>query len=69
MVYKIVMQYPDGSTEEADDIFDTEGEANAYGMYLVSCHHLGGEILHMSNPGDHPLSDDEPDFEVIEVGE
>jgi len=69
MGYKIVMQYSDGTTEEADDVFDTEEEANDYGTYLVSCHDLGGEILHMSNPGDYPLSDDEPNFEVIEVAE
>lgn len=29
----------------------------------------GGEVLHLSNPGDYPLSgdDDRADFEVIEV--
>lgn len=67
MAYKVVMQYPDGTTEEDDEVFETEAEADEYGVYMVSCHSLGGEILHMSNSGDCPLSDEEADFEVIEV--
>lgn len=69
MVYKVVMKFPDGSSEEEDEIFQSESEAVAHGEYMVSCHALGGEILHLSNPGDYPLSDDEADFEVIEVVE
>ncbi len=67
MAYKIVMQYPDGTVEEDDEVFETEADANEHGLYLVSCYDLGGEILHLSNPGDHPLSNDEADFEVVEV--
>lgn len=67
MAYKVEMQYPDGSTEEDDEVFETEAEANEHGLYLVSCYEEGGEILHMSNPGDYPLSDEKADFEIIEA--
>ena len=65
--YKVEMIYPDGLSEIEDDVFDSEDEAREYGCYLCSCYDLGGEILNMSNPGDYPLSDDEADFEIIEV--
>ena len=67
-MYKVVMNYPDGTTEEDDEVFETEAEANAYGLDQCSNYALGGEILHMSNPGDYPLKeDDDADFDVIEV--
>lgn len=67
-LFKVVMSYPDGTTEEDDEIFNTEAEANEYGLYLCSCYESGGEILHKSNPGDYPFDDGgQPDFEVIEV--
>jgi len=69
MAYKVVMKYSDGSSEEEDEIFQSESEAVAHGEYMVSCYAQGGEVLHLSNPGDYPLSDDEADFEVIEVAE
>jgi len=40
-----------------------------YAGYLVSCYDLGGEILNMSNPGDYPLSEEQADYEIIEVDE
>ena len=30
IVYKVVMKYADGSTEEDDEVFDTRGEADEY---------------------------------------
>lgn len=67
-MYKVVMNYPSGTSEEDDEVFESESEASEYGSYLCSCYVLGGEILHMSNPGDYPLkNDDDVDFEVIEV--
>jgi hypothetical protein len=67
-MFKVVMSYPDGSKEEDDEVFETESEADDYGLYLCSCYKTGGEILNMSNPGDYPLDvDGEVDFEVIEV--
>lgn len=68
-MYKIVMKYPDGTSEEQDEVFETESDADEYAVYLVSCYSQGGEILHMSNPGDYPLSDDSADFEIVEVEE
>jgi hypothetical protein len=68
-MYKVVMKYPDGTTEEDDEVFETEEEANAYGGDQCGNYVLGGEILHMSNPGDYPLKEDDEDvdFDVIEV--
>lgn len=67
-MYRVVMKYPDGTTEDDDEVFDSESAATDHGLYMVSCYSLGGEILNMSNPGDYPLSeDDEADFEVVEV--
>jgi len=66
--YKIVMQFPDGTNEEEDDIFDTEEAAEEYACYLVGCSRVGAETLYLSNPGDYPLDDyDDPDFEIIEI--
>ncbi|MDN5685003.1 hypothetical protein [Corynebacterium glyciniphilum] len=69
MAYKVVMQYSDGTEEEDDELFETEAEADEHGLYMVSCYRQGGEILHMSNPGDYLSSGEEADFEVIEVDE
>ena len=66
-MYKVVMKYPDGTTEEQDEVFQSESEAAEFGLYLVGCYDTGGEILHMSNPGDYPLSDEDADYEVVEV--
>ena len=67
-VYKVVIKYPNGTTEEDDEVFESESEATDYGLQQVHNYQTGGEVLHMSNPGDYPLrDDDEVDFEVIEV--
>lgn len=63
--YKVIF---DG--EEEDELFDSEAEADEYGLYLRSCCHTGAEILHMSNPGDYDYDEDTydaPDYEIIEV--
>lgn len=66
--YKIVMQYPDGTNEEQDEIFDTEEDAEEYALYLVSCSVEGSEILNLSNPGDYPLGNyEESNFEIIQI--
>ena len=66
-MFKIVMTYPDGTTEEDEELFDTEEEANEYGLIQLGNYAEGGEVLHLSNPGDYPLEQGEPDFEVVEV--
>lgn len=66
--YKIVMQYPNGTSEEEDDIFDSEAAAEEYANYLVGCSREGAETLNLSNPGDYSLNDSEdPDYEIIEI--
>jgi hypothetical protein len=68
-MFKVVMIYPDGTTEEGDEVFETEDAAREYGQVQCSNFVAGGEVLHMSNPGDYPLSegDHDVDFDVIEV--
>lgn len=61
------MRYPDGSSEEQEEIFETEQEAENYGLEQCSNYSLGGEVLHMSNPGDYPLEDEDADFEIVEI--
>lgn len=63
------MQYPDGTSEEEDERFETEEGAEAFGLEQCSNYVVGGEVLHLSNPGDYPLNDDRADFEVVEVDE
>ena len=66
--YKIIMEYSDGTSEEQDEIFDSEEAAEEYAVYLVSCSEVGAEILNSSNPGDYPLDDfSDPDFKIVEV--
>lgn len=66
-MYKVIIKYPDGTTEEDDEIFATEAEADEYGLVQVSNFSAGGEVLHMSNPGDYPLDDEDADYEVVEI--
>ena len=58
----------DGELE--DEVFNTEEDADEYGLYLQSCSREGAEILHLSNPGDYDYDEDAfeaPDYEVVEV--
>jgi hypothetical protein len=67
-MYKVVMNFPDGTTDEEDEVFDTEAEARAYGLNQYNNYMTGAEVLHLSNPGDYPLiEDDRVDFDLIEV--
>lgn len=67
-MYKVVMKYSDGTTEEDDEVFESEADATEHGLYLCSCYAEGAEVLNLSNPGDYPLDeDDKADFEVVEV--
>ncbi|WP_228509310.1 hypothetical protein [Herbiconiux sp. VKM Ac-1786] len=63
------MTYSDGDREELDEIFETESEAEEYGLEQVSNFDTGGEVLHLSNPGDYPAPDEgvKADYEVFEV--
>lgn len=68
MVFKVVMKYSDGTVEEDDEVFDTEEEANEYGLTQAGNYQTGGEVLNLSNPGDYPLdTDDTAAFDVIEI--
>lgn len=69
-MYKVVIVLPDGTRDEQDEVFETEEAAHDFGLEWCSNYEAGGEVLHQSNPGDHPLpdeDDDDVDYEVIEV--
>lgn len=68
-MFKVVMRYPDGTTEEDDEAFASEDAAREHGELLCSSFTAGGEVLHLSNPGDNPLSEggDDVDFDIIEA--
>lgn len=68
--FKVIINYPDGTSEEADEVCKTEAEAQEYVSYLSSCYNQGGEVLHFSNPGDYPPSEENVlDFDVIKVND
>lgn len=54
---------------DIEEIFDTEEEAEDYVCVVRSDMHTGAEILHLSNPGDYPYSDedDDLDYEIEEI--
>jgi hypothetical protein len=68
-MFKAVLRFADGEEVEDDERFETEEEAEKYGLVMLSNYNTGAEVLHMSNPGDHPLPDDDadPEIEVLEV--
>ena len=68
-MFKAVVTYPNGESEEEDETFETESEAEQYGLQCISDWEQGGEVLNLSNPGDHPLFEgpDLSDVKVIEV--
>jgi hypothetical protein len=55
--------------ELQDEVFDTEEEADEYGLECQSNWRTGAWTLHMSNPGDWDYDEDEeaPDYEIIEI--
>ena len=69
--YKFVLYYPDGTefdSTEDDLVFGDEESAADMALYYISCYHTGGEILHLSNPGDYDdTSGDTVDYEVFEI--
>lgn len=69
VAFKVEMQFSDGTSDLDDEIFEIEDAAYDHGLYLLSCHDLGAEILHDSNPGDYPEADstDEPEFRVNKI--
>ena len=73
MKYRVGLRFPDGNEVECeeDEIFDTEEEANEFGLYLLSCARTGNEMFHLSNPGDYSLNDEstynDVDIYIIEI--
>ncbi|MFC7500562.1 hypothetical protein ACOACQ_19135 [Nocardioides sp. CPCC 206347] len=68
-MFKAVLKFADGEEVEDDERFETEEEAEEYGLVMLSNYDTGAEVLHMSNPGDYPLddADTDPDIVVVEV--
>ncbi len=75
MAYKVIITFPDGETFDSEEedgplgIFDTEEEAQEYFNEWLNGYETGGEVLHMSNPGDYPMEivGQEPEYEIVEA--
>ena len=69
MKYKLV--FNDVGLEDYNDIFETYEEALEAVSQIESDMELGAEILHMSNPGDYPLDEEDTDldFDIFEIEE
>ena len=68
--YKVLFKNLDGTEEMENEVFNTEREAEAHGVYVICCVKQGAETLYFANPEDYPLDDfEESSFEVIEVEE
>lgn len=66
-MFKIRMLFSNGEDLDIEDEeYETEEEAREQAAYYSSCYKLGGEILNMSNPGDYPEDDEDPDYEIYE---
>ena len=73
--FKVIITFSDGETydsykEEGENgVFPTEEDAEEYFAQWMSDYDAGGEILHLSNPGDYPLEkvQEEPDHYVEEI--
>ena len=55
--YKVLFKELDGTEEMDDEVFNSEAEAEAHGVYVVCCIKQGAETLYLANPGDYPLDD------------
>lgn len=66
-MFKIVMTYLDGTTEEDEELFDTGEKANEYGLIQPGNYAEGHEVIHLWNPGDYPLKQGGSHSEVVEV--
>lgn len=66
-MFKAVLKFADGEEVEDDERFETEKEAEEYGLVMLSNYNTGAEVLHMSNPGDYSLDDDDADPDIVVV--
>ncbi len=73
MAYKVVVTFSDGEimdseeVEGPDGVFDNEEDAEDWFDRMLSDYRAGNEVLHMSNPGDYPLDDETPEYEIVEI--
>ena len=70
--YMIRYHWCDGDEDDDNNgnYWDTEEEAEDAALDGLSCAKVGGQLLHMSNPGDYPYDEsdyEDNDFEIIEV--
>ena len=70
--YKCVLYLPDGneydSMEEEGLVFDDEQSAIDSALDRIGCYIVGGETLHLSNPGDYDdNSNAKIDYDIIEI--
>lgn len=78
MKYNAILTFNDGDEISLmdefpyDKPFDSEEEAMEAAENLLNDMRTGAEVLHMSNPGDYPMPDDDDmhaDIDIVEVEE
>ncbi len=75
--YKFILYFPNGDTidsySKGEPLFDYYDAAVDMALEWIGGYRLGGEILHLSNPGDYDEPDEdekiEYDIEEVEVDE
>ena len=70
--YKYILYFSDGGTFDSSDegeLFDSYDAAVDAALEAIGGYRLGGEILHLSNPGDYDAPDENEniDYEIEEV--
>lgn len=65
MGYKV--EWDEEGFDDENPVFDTEAEAESYAADQLNNYNVGGEVLHLSNPGDNPGEWDEPGYMIVEV--
>lgn len=73
--YKVVFTFSDGETYDSyeengeDGVFPTLNDAKEYCYQWLNDYRVGGEVLHLSNPGDYPLEvvGEEPDCTIVKI--
>lgn len=65
--FKVVINFPNGDTDELDDLYDSYYEAEQAALEYISNWDTGGEILELSNPGDYPYDPaNAPEYDIFE---
>ena len=69
--YKYILHFSDGrdlDSEDYGDIYDSYEAAQDAALEAIGGYRMGGETLHLSNPGDYDECEDEDiDYDILEI--